>query len=80
MLRVITPDNKLVGMITAYQDEITYALPMDRLSTTSHQLGLHIENEVALYSIHSDIPKGSEVLAIFRDHKKYIFPSFNSEK
>lgn len=71
---VVTHNQKLVGMITAYQDEITYALPVERLKTSALQLGLHIEDEVALYSAHSDIPKGSEVLGIFRDYKKVSPP------
>ena len=71
---VVTHNQKLVGMITAYQDELTYALPLERLKTSPLQLGLHIEDEVALYSAHSDIPKGSDVLGIFRDYKKVSPP------
>ena len=71
---VVTHNQKLVGMITAYQDEITYALPLERLKTSALQLGLHIEDEVARYSAHSDIPKGSEVLGIFRNYKKVSPP------
>ena len=70
---VVTHNQKLVGMITAYQNRITYALPLERLKASSLQLGLHVEDEIALYSAHSDIPKGSEVLGIFRDYKK-VFP------
>ena len=70
---VVTHNQKLVGMITAFQGRITYALPVERLKSSSLQLGLHIEDEVVLYSTHSDIPKGSEVLGIFRDYKK-VYP------
>ena len=66
----VTHNQKLVGMLTAFQDQTTYALPVDRLRSSLTQLGLHIENEVAIYSTHRDIPKGSDVLAIFRNHKK----------
>ena len=70
---VVTHNQKLVGMITAYQDQTTYALPVDRLRSSSLRLGLHVEEEVTQYSIHSDIPQGSEVIAMFRNHKK-VFP------
>ena len=37
-------------------------------------LGLHIEDETAVYSAHIDIPQGSEVLGVFREYKKVSPP------
>ena len=67
---VITPEQELVGMITAFDNDSTYVLPVHRLRSTTAELGLQVHEEQVTYSTHSDIPVGSEVLAIFREYKE----------
>ena len=67
---VLNEQEELIGMLLTQKGQYTYALPHTRLQSSSYELGLSIQKDHVVYSLHTEIPVGAEIFGIVRSGKR----------
>lgn len=66
---LLNEQERLIGMLMTTQSGFTYAIAHDRLRASSHEIGLSIQNDHVVYSVHTEIPVGTEIFGFLRNGK-----------